>query len=1463
MASYEEALCQAMQLIAESAVKNAGYDQTIQATIVSCEDKTTGCYKVQYQDNIFLAYAADTKVNYSKGNLVYILVPNSNFDNNKTILGSVTKMGSDYIDIADERDQYEIIGNSFCANKNGDFSLSSYSTGIQAIYNVDNGIDRIGLNEFDAGTYLNDATHLMLTADIKTSIPASERYLGNYGIIVEAEFTDSSDAIVTKSYCLDVNSMSGNPYKYLQTSQQYNFYAVNGTNFKRFTKIYLFVKEFPTQKKSEEILPQDFNITISNIRLYAAKANEQNSDGYSVSFSVPEGLYFNEKVTDDKNIQAIVKAKNVALTADSNSMSYYWLIQDNSINTESAGYCVYGGRGWKCLNQYNVLQTEPEMREWLPAADTYTLSLEQASLYDNNIKVVILYNDITLEKTISIKNYASKHKVAITADNVQFYFDNGSTNLTCNVSNADDLTLNYYWVKIDSDGNETVLENNAKTITVKASDIVEHAVYQCTVYYEDTLFGTSSITLYNSLTMEGSYHIEIENGTQVFKYNNDGISPASSSLAAPQELKDLKIVLYDNLGNKVGDNLISSCPIEWVVPTVNSMLKLDKKNPDVEVDNQEIQDIYKNSLSLAIGLASIYNYNNTNNQIEAHLIYNGIRLTASTNFIFFKEGEVGTNGTDITCKIIPDTIDGKYTSPVIIYFKNQSIYPNFNSVAGSNPKFKLLMFESGEEISDVPKVTWSFLINNYGTSGGYKVQESCFYSVDENGKVTCNLTEDQQPANILQAAVTYNDVQYYATLPLITIELKSDYDATLTNGCYYVQYDSNGKNAKYDSSIPFKFNIFDGGNEVSGADDLTYTYGINGSYYNGNEWVNKTHLQIIQNKNLNKNSVLVKPSMTYQDEVINNALWCIVKKGDLDIIHFHIPIHFYLNRYGLTALNGWNGNNIEINNSGGYVLAPQVGAGKKEADNSFTGLLIGEVKESGSLQQLIGLLGFYKGERSIFLDANTGMAEFGLASQGQVRIDPSNGHAVIESGGYDEKKGIGMRIDLTDSSITFANGNFMVDKNGKLIAKEVTITGVSQKVGDDVNIGSYDNKTGYFFSGNHQTFSSTQSGFYLGNDGLSIGRKFSVDTNGTMKATSDAYVKGEIHAEEGTIGKAKEQIHIGKSADGVYSALTTLSHETLDNKTNGFYLGVDGFSFGSNFDVTPEGILTVTNAKLKGAFNLDSGVIGTGIKQIHIGSSQNNSSLYTQEHSNYNSQANGTYFGTDGLSIGKNFKVAVDGIATLDNANITGSIETTAGLIGPLKITENGVYSQAHSAYDNNDSGTYIGSDGISVGSKFRVNNEGILQAENANISGVFTTGLEGEQVILNSGLYSEGHSNFEDETAGFYLGNDGLSIGDKMRLNNEGDIAANNITATSINLGAAGNLTSDKNFDMILSGKLNMKDVHYDGNKGLTQTIQIIDSITINKDEEGNITVLPSTKELTFNNGGLVDIKQIGVVTK
>jgi len=54
----------------------------------------------------------------------------------------------------------------------------------------------------------------------------------------------------------------------------------------------------------------------------------------------------------------------------------------------------------------------------------------------------------------------------------------------------------------------------------------------------------------------------------------------------------------------------------------------------------------------------------------------------------------------------------------------------------------------------------------------------------------------------------------------------------------------------------------------------------------------------------------------------------------------------YLNRYGHTALNKWDGNTIDLGTDSGVILAPQVGAGKKgDNSNTFTGILLGTQKD--------------------------------------------------------------------------------------------------------------------------------------------------------------------------------------------------------------------------------------------------------------------------------------------------------------------------------------------------------------------------------------------------------------------------------------------------------------------------------------------------------------------------------------
>jgi len=99
-----------------------------------------------------------------------------------------------------------------------------------------------------------------------------------------------------------------------------------------------------------------------------------------------------------------------------------------------------------------------------------------------------------------------------------------------------------------------------------------------------------------------------------------------------------------------------------------------------------------------------------------------------------------------------------------------------------------------------------------------------------------------------------------------------------------------------------------------------------------------------------------------------------------------------LNRYGHTALNEWDGNSIDLGDTnGGTILAPQVGAGHKNIDNSFTGVLMGveriPAKGDAQAEEKTGLFGYSHGARSIFLDANTGNATFGKPGAAQITID--------------------------------------------------------------------------------------------------------------------------------------------------------------------------------------------------------------------------------------------------------------------------------------------------------------------------------------------------------------------------------------------------------------------------------------------------------------------------------------------
>jgi len=219
-----------------------------------------------------------------------------------------------------------------------------------------------------------------------------------------------------------------------------------------------------------------------------------------------------------------------------------------------------------------------------------------------------------------------------------------------------------------------------------------------------------------------------------------------------------------------------------------------------------------------------------------------------------------------------------------------------------------------------------------------------------------SLQGNRAPANILKCEGTYNGVTYYATLPVnVCLVYNTNYRAWLKEytGFNYAVYTTDGRRPSYDNSEPFtvvvteRFNGYDEDVTKTKVDGhvVTYNWSLLGSIANMSSFTpvwndSATILQKI--KDLDNNyQYSVKPVDDYRSECVTNAVRCEVLKNGVVVARLFMPVHTMLNRYGNARLNGWDGNSITINNDEGFILAPQVGAGKKEWDNSFTGVLLG------------------------------------------------------------------------------------------------------------------------------------------------------------------------------------------------------------------------------------------------------------------------------------------------------------------------------------------------------------------------------------------------------------------------------------------------------------------------------------------------------------------------------------------
>ena len=730
MNSYENNILEAVEIITNQKIDEADFNKTVQATIIKMIDAASAHYLVKYQDSRFDAFAVNKTKQYQDGQNVYILFPGNDTKQDKMIIGPVEK-NADFVTTIVDAERYEIVGTN-CANSLNDiFELCSYTPNgdIKILYDRENRINLIHLNTRDVQEYIQQSSILCCGADFRTQLPAEQQLKGNYGIVFELAFEDG----LMKNYMVDVNQMTGNPYKLTKSTTQKSYFEI-GEGFQYVNKIYIFEKDFPYTDDNKEN-----DIFIKNI--FIGGAIGLTSDellSTRITLETPDGNYFSQtEDVNEKRIEAKIKVSG-KVQEDTSNVKFYWFKENSGIDLTSPKYNHAGGAGWEYLTE---------------GTNTYTVHKTDIVSEEQMYKCVADIGGILYSQIVIFKNYDTEIKISIQSSNgTVFYYNMGEITLTCNVEGGDPANeYSYHWTFEDSGAGTTFLENDTNIQNVYIKDISLSRKYTCSIYLGNVYIGTSSIMLYNQTnTQDIQFQLKVLNNDILYQYDIDGNKPDI-------EIKPLKCMLQDADGNEIDESIFSKCKIIWTCPQEKSMMK----------------DFGASLNNLTYTIEDRYDIEKTNNKI-------GVQVQLDTQYIykefsinFIKRGEIGTNGT-------------KYTGKIVVNAENDLQYPVYSgssrvtfwncNLYSSSKWFKIQLWKDSKKIYEgysdgtstenkPVQLKWSVLKNKYSN----EISDYSKINIDENNNYTATgyVPEDRISASVIQCEINYDGAKIYCTKPLL------------------------------------------------------------------------------------------------------------------------------------------------------------------------------------------------------------------------------------------------------------------------------------------------------------------------------------------------------------------------------------------------------------------------------------------------------------------------------------------------------------------------------------------------------------------------------------------------------------------------------------------------------------------------------------------------------------------------
>lgn len=493
---------------------------------------------------------------------------------------------------------------------------------------------------------------------------------------------------------------------------------------------------------------------------------------------------------------------------------------------------------------------------------------------------------------------------------------------------------------------------------------------------------------------EGNYYIYNQNG----KINNQGIGQGY--------VRYLKVYYK---GAEITSDLGSLDYIKWYIPAEKSMMiytdALGKENggePEPEkvlykqvnyklITRKPKDGIMNTTQGYSIG--NQWTYQNSNNTVRCQVSIDGVIYEAAEELRF---GKSGTNGTNVTLVL---ELDDNANAITAIEDEKISVSLWMYNEEGARTGF------TGATAKDIEWAWYKESDTKYMEFSVNKSNPAQVFIISKTNIVP----EDNY--FILQA--TYNGLTSYLPIPIKAT------GTSFIEGAREVIYDHQGIPSYYNDVYNLYYLGTDGKYQKVPSANVTgpksiWTLTCDGKDKEKEDTVN-SYFPTLKNTNYGVAlSAAAFYAKGYSDKV------CI--KGSYNDYAWSQPILIMQSRYDFAMLNDWDGT-LTLDKDNGTILSTMLGAGRKNSDNSFSGVLIGDIKQGTDLESansLTGVYGLQNGRISYSLTED-GKATFGKKNQGQIIIDGNK--STIQSANY--------HTDEYDKNNTFKKdkkGNYLNDK---------------------------------------------------------------------------------------------------------------------------------------------------------------------------------------------------------------------------------------------------------------------------------------------------------------------------------------------------------------------------------------------------------------------------------------------------